>query len=69
MWCRSGAHECDGCMACHSEPRAIAKCSVCGEDIVAGEDFYDIDGETIHDDCLREWAEQYRGIAPEEDSW
>lgn len=40
----------------------IGKCEHCGDDIYADEDYYDIEGEIIHEDCLREWAEKYRVI-------
>jgi hypothetical protein len=42
-------------------PEVIGKC-YCGEDILSNEDYYDIDGELIHEDCLREWAEQFRAV-------
>lgn len=40
----------------------IGKCEHCGDNIYADEDYYDIEGEIIHEDCLREWAEKYRVI-------
>ena len=43
----------------HGEAEVIGKCEHCGDDIYEGEDYYDIEGEIIHEDCLREWAEKY----------
>lgn len=60
MWCRSGTRECDGCTRCQPEPRAVGRCAECGGDIVEGEEYYDICGETIHEDCLYEWAQKFR---------
>ena len=40
--------------------RRRGTCSHCGEDVYDYEDYYDIDGELLHDDCLRGWAEQYK---------
>lgn len=62
MVCVSGARECSGCMACQSGPSPIGKCVVCGGDIVALDDYYEIDGDLIHDDCLREWAKQFKAL-------
>lgn len=60
MLCVKGGRECDGCMRCQVEPETVVKCAQCGEDIYADEDRYEIDGEIIHEDCLRDWAEKYR---------
>jgi len=57
--CVKGGGLCDGCGGCHREPEVIAHCAQCGDDIYAVEDYYEIDGEIIHEDCLREWAEKY----------
>ena len=35
-------------------------CTHCGEDIYDWEDYYDIDGTLLHDDCLIDWAAQYK---------
>lgn len=56
--CRRGGSECDGCGACRQEPEVIGEC-FCGEEIFAGEDYYNIEGELVHECCLTEWAEQY----------
>lgn len=59
MICKSGARECDGCMACHTDPEPIGRCAVCKEPIYADEDRYDMDGDLLHEDCLAEWARKY----------
>jgi hypothetical protein len=41
------------------ESDTIGWCEHCGEPIYAGEDYYEIYGEIIHEDCLRDWAEKH----------
>ncbi|GFI61893.1 hypothetical protein IMSAG049_01064 [Clostridiales bacterium] len=36
------------------EPRAVHRCKRCKEGITEGEEFYDIDGEYYHVECLEE---------------
>lgn len=61
MTCTNGTRECDGCMECHPEPVVIGECAACGDDIHADEDRYYLpDGEMIHEDCLHDWAKQFR---------
>lgn len=38
----------------------VGRCCVCEDPIYATEEYYDIDGEMLHDDCLREWAAEYK---------
>lgn len=38
------------------EDVVFATCDHCGGEIYEGEEFYDIDGEFIHEDCLHDWA-------------
>lgn len=59
MICVTGGSECDGCCRCHIEPRTVAVCDVCHEPIYVGDDHYSIEDETIHEDCLHDWAKQY----------
>lgn len=66
MWCKSGARECDGCMRCRPEPRAVGRCAGCGDGIVEGEEYYKFGDDVVHDDCLREWAEKFRAVQTEE---
>lgn len=42
-----------GCPAA-PEPRAVHRCKYCGDGIVEGEEFYDIDGVFYHVECLEE---------------
>ena len=35
-------------------------CACCGEAIYGYEDYYDIDGILLHEDCLTDWAYQYK---------
>ena len=59
LLCVKGGRECDGCMRCQVEPETVGKCW-CGSFIHADEQYYEIDGELIEEDCLRDWAEKYR---------
>lgn len=58
MACVNGARECTGCMSCQVSEE-IGTCVECGDPIGYGEEYYDIEGELLHWDCLREWAEKY----------
>lgn len=62
MACVSGARECSGCGACHSEPAPIGKCVVCKEDLTAFDERYDMEGDLVCYDCLREWAKQFKAV-------
>ncbi len=59
MSCVHGGKACDGCMSCQVSEE-LGVCAECGEAIAYGEDYYDIEGELLHEDCLREWAEKFR---------
>ncbi|MEG2687390.1 MAG: hypothetical protein RR954_09790 [Christensenellaceae bacterium] len=37
----------------------IGYCVVCKEEVYAGEEYYEIDSELVHDECLDEYAHQY----------
>lgn len=41
------------------EAKVIGYCSFCHEEIYAYEDYYDIEGELVHDDHLIDWARKY----------
>ena len=58
MICVSGGRECDGCMACKAS-NAVGICEGCGMRIYEFEDYYDINGELVHEECLLDWAAQY----------
>lgn len=60
MICVNGSRECTGCMACQSEPTPVGHCVTCKEPIYGPDDYYEIDGDLIHDDCLTDWAKQFR---------
>ena len=36
------------------------KCEVCGEDIPTWDQYYDIEGQLVHDECIYDWVGQYR---------
>ncbi|MCC8066037.1 MAG: hypothetical protein LIO94_02875 [Clostridiales bacterium] len=38
------------------EPKAIDTCKHCGEGIVAGEEYVELDGEYYHEECLSDIA-------------
>lgn len=41
------------------EDKVFAMCDCCGGEIYEGEDYYSIDGELIHEDCLHDFADEY----------
>lgn len=60
MICGTLGRECNGCMRCEKEAEIVGICESCREEIHAGEDYYDINGDLLHDDCLLNWARKYR---------
>ncbi|MBQ4447398.1 MAG: hypothetical protein II897_03800 [Clostridia bacterium] len=38
------------------QPEAVFVCKSCGEDIVEGEDYYELDGEHYHEECFKDEA-------------
>lgn len=45
----------------HDEPRTVSDCEYCGDDIIEGDEAYNIPGVgMIHDDCLRDYFYQYK---------
>ena len=38
------------------EDEVFAECDQCGGEIYVGEEYYDIDGDLIHEDCLCDYA-------------
>ena len=60
MACARGGRECDGCGGCRPEPEPIGCCEACGEPVYAWDDRYNVEGEIIHSECLRDWAEKYK---------
>lgn len=51
MLCYKGCSECTGCGAC-SEPKVAFNCDWCGDEIYLGDDYYDIAGDKVCEDCL-----------------
>ena len=59
--CIRGNGECDGCGRCRErEPEYIGNCEHCSDVIYDDEDYYDIDGVLLHEDCLKDWADEYK---------
>ncbi len=40
-------------------PHITGICAHCNMEIYAGEDYYFIDGDLVHEDCLRSFSEDY----------
>ena len=59
---RNSALECDGCGKCEPGAEIVGECAACGDLIYAHEERYDIEGELIHEDCLSDWAEQFKVV-------
>jgi len=47
-------------MNCYPEPEFAGECAECGDLIYKHEDYYDIDGMLLHEECLTDWAAQYK---------
>lgn len=48
------------------EDKVFTYCEHCGGEIYEGEDYYDIEGESIHEDCLYDFAKSlYSGCRKE----
>lgn len=61
MICIDGGHECTGCMHCNDNTEErIGTCDACSDPIYKSDDYYDIDGVLLHEDCLTDWAAQYK---------
>lgn len=41
------------------EPSVVCECDVCGQDIYDCETYWDIEGDIVCSDCLRDYAEDY----------
>ena len=62
MTCVTLGRECDGCMNCEKAAEVVGTCAACGDEIYEDDDRYEIYGELVHEDCLREWAEGFRVV-------
>lgn len=51
-YCRQ--HPCPAACPNAPAPLVFAKCSECGNEILDGEDYYDIDGDFYCEDCIEE---------------
>lgn len=47
------------------EDEVYGYCDQCGREIYDGEDVYDIDGHTIHEDCLLDYAREHLAVRRE----
>lgn len=63
MSCATLGRECDGCLDCEKEAEVVGICEACREEIHAGEDYYDIEGDLLHEDCLLDWAWKYKVVS------
>lgn len=60
LGCVHGSRECNGCMRCQYVKRyKVGNCEHCSDVIYKDDNYYDIDGEMVHYDCLREWARKF----------
>lgn len=50
----------DRAMEREMERSRRGKCAYCRETIYGCDEYYDFDGELVHDECLIDWAAQYR---------
>lgn len=47
------------------ENETICYCAHCTDNVFVGETVYEINDETIHEDCLKDWAKPFRKVAGE----
>lgn len=50
------------------EDKVFAMCDHCGGEIYEGEEYYEIDGDLIHEDCLLDYVKENLAIRKEADS-
>ena len=43
-----------------AEAHRVGRCAHCGDDIFGYEEYYDFDGDLVHEDCLHGWAQNYK---------
>lgn len=43
-----------------TRPKSIGVCEQCSDLIFDFEDYYEINGNMVHEDCLTDWAEQFK---------
>lgn len=57
MCVNGGNHECDGCGECrkrHGKPEYY--CVVCEDGIYEGDTYYEIDGDTVCEECVDDYV-------------
>ena len=42
------------------ERHFLCRCSQCGEALYDYDDYYDFDGDKVHEDCVMDWIEQFK---------
>lgn len=42
------------------ERHYLYKCAQCSEPVYDYEEYYDFDGDKVHEDCMLAWVEQYK---------
>ncbi len=57
--CTSMTRECTGCMACQNDNDPIMH-DYDGTPIYAGDYYYEIDGDIIHEDNLTDYCDQFK---------
>lgn len=45
------------------EPKPILQCNCNGCDICEGEDYYDVNGDIVCEDCLKKYMRSFRRVA------
>lgn len=43
--------------------KPIGECAFCNSEIMEWEDYYDIDGALVHDDCIFDYIHQFKKYA------
>lgn len=59
MTCKTGARECDGCMACQESNDPVLY-DWENEPIYPGETYYDILGEIVREDGIYDYCDQFK---------
>lgn len=49
-------------MECRRKRSRRGRCAICGGDINSFDDYYNVYGELLCDDCLLDWAAQFRNV-------
>lgn len=57
--CMTGTRECTGCKYCEHVPQRIGNCEHCSDTITDCEEYYNIEGILLHEECLQEYMSKY----------